>query len=375
MNPSLPNNILELLREKAETWVPETNTLDTKVRPDQKLELQSSRIRRPDALTLFSPKEEDYLTVADKQEQVPYSYADTPSRLKFKHPDISLPEGRGMEAQQIARYEADAPDIAPQNLDFLKTRLAKPEKQFQQPEVTEQTPRQPKYDTSPPDIPGKRLDSLFKFPNFAKTLPSATAALTHSPKPTQITTSTVKKSMPVISSPLQQKENITGNNVVVSLADKRVVVYSKDKKILASYPIYIGTNKDPTPQGQFRIMENITPGPSEWYYGGKWLGFAANVPNPNADYMGFHGWEYTKDDDEEEKVNPGWKTSTHGCVQLANKDIANFSKLLGAGDPVTIVNTHLSVPGVQKPNLPPMPTTQNSQSSVFANLFSKLGGK
>lgn len=159
-------------------------------------------------------------------------------------------------------------------------------------------------------------------------------------------------------SPLREQPRPTGNKVVVSLPDKKVIVYDPWGKILREYGVYVGTKKDPTPRGQFRIMENIRPVKSESYYGPRWIGFAHGYDEKNepGGYAGFHGWVYSPDDDAAEREEPGWKTTTHGCVQMANKDVEDFGKLVGAGDVVTIVDQPLPHPTVAKvPELKPVP--------------------
>ena len=81
------------------------------------------------------------------------------------------------------------------------------------------------------------------------------------------------------------------------------------------------------------------PDPSESKFGGHWIGFHTHpdkTPGTTA-CIGFHGWVYDEDDDEEEKLNPGWKTSTRGCVQLDNRDIADMAALVREGDQVRVI--------------------------------------
>lgn len=166
-----------------------------------------------------------------------------------------------------------------------------------------------------------------------------------------LASSTVNQAMYPLS-PLVQPEHQTGNHVVVSIPDKKVVVYGPQGNVVREFPAYLGKKNAPTPEGQFRIMENIKPSNAEWYYGPRWLGFAYNYDKPDShSYAGFHGWvtndardraEGNMTDEEVERAEPGSKTSTHGCVQLANRDVAVLGQLLGPGDPVTIVNRPLS---------------------------------
>lgn len=147
---------------------------------------------------------------------------------------------------------------------------------------------------------------------------------------------------PLPSSTMQAIADYSPHKVTVSIPDKRVIVQDASGKVVRTYSAFLGKPSDPTPEGQFRIIGDDKPNPkgSEWYYGGHFLPFKQQ-PDPKTGAIsdfGFHGWKYTKEDDDYEKDEPGWKTNTHGCVQLSNEDIADFAKLVVAGDPVTIIN-------------------------------------
>ncbi len=195
-----------------------------------------------------------------------------------------------------------------------------------------------------------------KFPAAAQaSTPVAERPHQDQPQPvTRTTETTVADSMKF--SPLKQTAKPTGNRVVVSIPDKKVVVYGKDGSEVMETSVYIGTASSPTPRGQFRIMENIVPDKSEWYYGGHWMGFAKDYDQSSkkggvVSYAGFHGWVYTKDDDEIEKEEPGWKTTTHGCVQLSNKEMARMASLLGPGDPVMVIDAPITPPPARPPQV------------------------
>jgi lipoprotein-anchoring transpeptidase ErfK/SrfK len=167
---------------------------------------------------------------------------------------------------------------------------------------------------------------------------STADAPAHAVRPKQV----ASKAYPV--SPLLQPEHHTGNSVLVILHDRKMLVYRSDGKILRQYAVYIGTKSHPTPTGQFRVMENVKPENDEWYLGPRWIGFAMGYDRAQELYAGFHGWVYTRNDDENEKTDPGWKTSTDGCVQLTNSDLQDFAALVGVGDRVTIVDRPVADP-------------------------------
>jgi lipoprotein-anchoring transpeptidase ErfK/SrfK len=145
-------------------------------------------------------------------------------------------------------------------------------------------------------------------------------------------------------SPLPRSVYSNGNSVVVNLQDKRMTVYAPSGDVLREYAVFIGTKSRPTPRGHFRIMENVKPSDDEWYLGPRWIGFAIGYDAARYTYAGFHGWVYTKADDAAEKSEPGWKTTTQGCVQLRNEDLKDFATLVDAGDEVTIVDQPLPAP-------------------------------
>lgn len=127
--------------------------------------------------------------------------------------------------------------------------------------------------------------------------------------------------------------------ITVSLPDKTVIIEDASGTILRQYPAYVGSAEYPTPPGEFEVIENIVPDHSESKLGGHWIGFHTHpdkTPGTVA-YIGFHGWVYDEDDDEEEKLNPGWKTSTRGCIQLGNRDIADMAALVKPGDRVRVI--------------------------------------
>jgi len=191
-------------------------------------------------------------------------------------------------------------------------------------------------------------------PQVAQAMPKTQQQIKQGKQVTQSSPLPVRRAMPSLDevSPILQPPRRTGNKAVVSIADKKVIIYNSKGEVVKEFPAYVGKASTPTPRGQFRIMENIVPPKSEWYYGGHWLGFATNYtkdPSGKVPYAGFHGWQYDKEDDEMEKQEPGWKTSTGGCVQLSNPDVAILASLLGAGDEVSIVAEPIAPPAPKPP--------------------------
>jgi len=237
----------------------------------------------------------------------------------------------------------------PEEPRMMTQQTANPNPRYSMPPVNEidEPPAINSHDFNEPSP----MSPVVPLPELRKRFPAASqiavtgrdpSGVSSQPRQVRTQATTVQQSMGAIS-PLLQAEHKTGNRVVVSIPDKKVVVYGPNGSIIKEYPVYIGSAKSPTPRGQFRIMENIKPDPREWFYGPRWLGFARNYDRPGSgSYAGFHGWVYDKDDDLEEAAHPGWKTSTHGCIQMRNPDVADFSQMVGVGDPVTIVDTPIT---------------------------------
>lgn len=338
--------------------------LDTRIDPFQHDSLKAgSKSVTNETSTVFEPPENGTINTVPEQTKAPPEqvYKSTPFE----------PLESGIINNSSEQVKEQAPEKPQSNIKILDTRtepfvqnpfsVKKPEEFLKELSSTFESPETGLINEAPkeqePSIESKIVAAL---PGKPKALeqPAAAAAISKAkgtePQALSITHSTIASSMKDLS-PLLQEKHTTGNRVVVSIPDKIVTVYNNNGDILKQYQAYIGTSHSPTPRGQFRIMENIKPDKSEWYYGGHWLGFAKGYtkddPNGNEPYAGFHGWVYDHDDDIEEQTNPGWKTSTHGCIQLNNKDLAEFSGILGAGDPVSIIDKPLNPP----PPKPPLP--------------------
>ncbi len=155
---------------------------------------------------------------------------------------------------------------------------------------------------------------------------------------------------------LQLPEDAEKNSVLVNLTTKRAQVIAPNGKIIKDYPVYTGMASNPTPEGRFKILDNLT-GNDVFVTGDKVPDYYANhflpfkqelIPGESQDTMnilGFHGWKYNKTTKEMQEAEPNWtpemwsqKTKTHGCIQLDNDDIKEFSALVTSGSPVRIIS-------------------------------------
>lgn len=123
-----------------------------------------------------------------------------------------------------------------------------------------------------------------------------------------------------------------------------LIVYGKDDVILAAYPATIGNDREPSPQGDYKVKriahdppyhydpeknfqqgQNrnklvLPPGPNN-PAGTVWIGLSKPT-------FGIHGTP------EPAKVS---KTSSHGCVRLTNWDVEELAALLKPGVPMRFV--------------------------------------
>jgi L,D-transpeptidase ErfK/SrfK len=125
-------------------------------------------------------------------------------------------------------------------------------------------------------------------------------------------------------------------NLVLSLSDRRVSVYSGDM-LVASYEVAIGREGWNTPTGQFSVFQKqtnpawqhpftgeiIPPGP-ENPLGTRWIGFWSDGENS----IGFHGTP------DESVIG---SAVSHGCVRMRNADVLALYEQVGVDTPVTVL--------------------------------------
>ena len=140
------------------------------------------------------------------------------------------------------------------------------------------------------------------------------------------------------------------HTITVSIPDRIMTIQDESGAVVRVYSVYVGSERYPTLPGEFSIIDDREIADSDPTYNGLFLPFH-EYPDPGADpsleveqiaVAGFHGWKYGPEDDAEERQNPGWKTSTEGCVQLTNEDMLEFVSIVAPGDPVFVVDLPLS---------------------------------
>ncbi|MDX2232690.1 MAG: L,D-transpeptidase [Leptolyngbyaceae cyanobacterium bins.349] len=127
----------------------------------------------------------------------------------------------------------------------------------------------------------------------------------------------------------------TDARLVVSLSDRKVVLYKGDQ-VQASYAIAVAQAGWETPTGTFQVLnkeqnptfvhpiteESIPPGP-ENPLGVAWIGFWTDGESE----IGFHGTN------QEELIG---EAVSHGCLRMRNADIQAIYAQVSEGTPVVV---------------------------------------
>ncbi|MEL6814818.1 MAG: L,D-transpeptidase family protein [Cyanobacteria bacterium J06598_3] len=125
------------------------------------------------------------------------------------------------------------------------------------------------------------------------------------------------------------------NRLVLSLQARRVYLY-RGEMLVSSYPVAVGTDETPTPQGQFTVQQMVVnpvwqspwtgevhePGPDS-ALGLRWIEFATS----DAGAFGFHGTPTL------ESIG---KAASNGCVRMRNEDVVALFDQVGVGTSVTV---------------------------------------
>ena len=119
--------------------------------------------------------------------------------------------------------------------------------------------------------------------------------------------------------------------LVVRLRAHRLQLWSKSR-LVATYPVAIGTTSTPTPRGLYYIVELLRPTDPGGSYGPYSFGLSAhsNVLQTFAGGDGRVGLHGTNE--------PGLIGSSvsHGCIRLRNAAVRRLAKILPLGTPVYI---------------------------------------
>ena len=123
--------------------------------------------------------------------------------------------------------------------------------------------------------------------------------------------------------------------VILRLQERRVYLYSGEM-LVSSYPVAVGTDETPTPQGEFlveRMVVNPTwqsPWTGEVHQAGpdsalgvRWIGFA----DSDEGAFGFHGTP---------TLDSIGTAASNGCVRMRNEDVTALFSAVAVGTPVIV---------------------------------------
>jgi lipoprotein-anchoring transpeptidase ErfK/SrfK len=118
--------------------------------------------------------------------------------------------------------------------------------------------------------------------------------------------------------------------ILVSLIDRKLAVL-EDGKVLRTFPVAVGAEVSPSPEGEFQIIRRVAN--PTYYHPGTVI--PAGIDNPigprwiglNQKGYGIHGTNQPR--------SVGHAAS-HGCIRLRNSDIVQLFEMVRAGDTVEI---------------------------------------
>jgi lipoprotein-anchoring transpeptidase ErfK/SrfK len=138
--------------------------------------------------------------------------------------------------------------------------------------------------------------------------------------------------------------------IVVSIQDRKLVLL-EDGVVRKVYPVAVGANVSPSPEGSFQVVNRLTN--PTYYHKGKVVGPGAQNPlgtrwmGLSEKGYGIHGTNAPK--------SIG-KAASHGCIRMAKADLEQLFEMVRVGDEVEI-RTELDETTAQMLH----PTTQNEQ--------------
>ena len=181
--------------------------------------------------------------------------------------------------------------------------------------------------------------------SLAESLPEATGAVVdaveNEPTNQSTTSPAFATPVPVPESTLSRSNtdasaySPANASVVLRLQERRVYLYSGEM-LVSSYPVAIGTDETPTPQGQFSVGQMVVnpvwqspwtgevhqPGPDS-ALGVRWIGFASS----EAGSFGFHGTP---------TIESIGTAASNGCVRMYNEDVTALFAQVSVGTPVIV---------------------------------------
>lgn len=118
--------------------------------------------------------------------------------------------------------------------------------------------------------------------------------------------------------------------VVVSIPDRKLALI-EDGRVLKIYPVAVGAEVSPSPDGEFKIINRLEK--PTYYHPGKVIPAGASNPlgtrwiGLNQPHYGIHGTNVP---------SSIGKAVSHGCIRMAKKDLEELFTMVSLGDTVII---------------------------------------
>ena len=126
-------------------------------------------------------------------------------------------------------------------------------------------------------------------------------------------------------------EGATTRRLIISIPDRKIALLENDK-VLKVYPIAVGKQSTPSPNGSFHIASRVVkptwfqpgkivpPGPAN-PLGTRWMGLGYKG-------YGIHGTN---------RPRSIGHAASHGCIRMRNQDVEELFELVQVGDAVELV--------------------------------------
>jgi lipoprotein-anchoring transpeptidase ErfK/SrfK len=119
--------------------------------------------------------------------------------------------------------------------------------------------------------------------------------------------------------------------LIVSIPDRKIVLM-EDGRVVKVYPIAVGKNSTPSPNGNFHIASRVVK--PTWYKPGKTVGPGpANPLGTRWMGLGFKGYGIHGTS----MPNSIGQAASHGCIRMRNHDVEELFELVQVDDPVDLV--------------------------------------
>jgi L,D-transpeptidase ErfK/SrfK len=123
----------------------------------------------------------------------------------------------------------------------------------------------------------------------------------------------------------------SSRRLIVCIPDRKIVLM-EDGHLVKVYPIAVGKNSTPSPNGNFHIASRVVK--PTWYKPGKTVGPGpANPLGTRWMGLGFKGYGIHGTN----MPKSIGKAASHGCIRMRNHDVEELFELVQVGDPVDLI--------------------------------------